>query len=346
MNQDKLRFLHIAPRYFPSKGGVETHLAAINAILIANGHSISVVTTQQHVEESLRETHDGIEVIRLPIECQNNKWKTWQWFWQNRALLQNKKVIVHDVAWQILPLIPHYYKRFCLVFHGWEGVFPIPFKNILQRRFFASVAAYTIHVGAFIEEFYGDKPSEVIYGGVKIAQFEANLQTKKVDTTNLKFVFIGRLENVNEVELYLQFFEILTKQKMKFSITWIGDGSYRKRCEKFGEVIGMVDDVQNRLRAADFVCANSYLSILDAQAQAKVVLSFYSNPLKKSYLREFPGSSAMLIECSAVKMHLKFNGLLQDKEHLLHLQANAGALAKYMSWKKVADIYEKIANRF
>jgi glycosyltransferase involved in cell wall biosynthesis len=346
MNQDKLRFLHIAPRYFPSKGGVETHLAAINAILIANGHSISVVTTQQHPEESLREIHDGIEVIRLPIECQNNKWETWQWFWKNRTILQDKKVFVHDVAWQILPLLPQFYKRFCLVFHGWEGIFPVPYKNILQRRFFASMAAYTLHVGAFIEEFYGDQPTEVIYGGVEVPVINKNHSAKKAVADHIKFLFIGRLEKVNELELYLEFFQLLAKKRVNFSVTWIGDGSYRDTCKKFGEVTGMVYDVQNRLSNADFVCANSYLSILEAQAQAKVVLSLYSNPLKESYLKKFPGASAMLIASSADELNLKLTDLLSNKSHLLQLQTAAQKVAETFSWKKVASIYEKIANRF
>jgi glycosyltransferase involved in cell wall biosynthesis len=125
----------------------------------------------------------------------------------------------------------------------------------------------------------------------------------------------------------------------------MGDGSYRDRCEKFGTVIGMVDDVQSRLSDADFVCANSYLSIFEAQAQTKVVLSLYSNSLKESYLKKFPGASAMLIASSAEELNLKLTNLLSNKSHLLQLQTAAQKVAETFSWKKVASIYENIAYR-
>lgn len=351
MNQKKQHILHICAQYLPSKGGVEEHLWQVNKLLLSDNYQVTVITAQNDSSLPLEEILDGVEVLRISHSIKNKKLQIWQWFWQHKNIFNDKKIFIHDVAWQILPLLPLLYKRFCLVFHGWEGIYPVPKKNILQRRFFATMAKYVIHVGSFIEKFYGDHPDEVIYGGVEsfdnqnLKTVASNLVQAVASKNNLQFVFVGRLEAVNEVNKYISFFKELRKSHTLFSVTWVGDGSYRAECLKLGKVTGMIANPAQYLVNADVVCAASYLSIFQAQLKEKIVTSFYSNELKKEYLQTFPGASYMLIADSVSEMKKMLFNVLESKSALLQLQKGAKEVAQQYSWERIASVYEKIANR-
>lgn len=344
MNTLPQHILHITPRYMPSMGGVEKHVHEVSKLLVAAGYEITVVTAQHDSTLPLEEEIDSVQILRIPRDCTGHKVKTWQWFWQYKNIFSGKKIFIHDVAWQIFPLLPMLYKNFCLVSHGWEGIYPIPQTNILQRNLFSHCAHSTIHVGKFIEEFYGTHPTAVIYGGVTLPNF-TNATLQKTTSKKLQFAFIGRLEKVNEVEKYLEFFALLQKQNSNFSVVWVGDGSYRTACEQVGTVTGMITDIESHLRSADFVCANSYLSVLEAQAAGKIVLSFYTNTVKERYLKTYPGAQYMLISDSATSMVKDILELLENKATLVELQNKARQVAQVHTWQKVAALYEKIANR-
>lgn len=344
MNQLKKQILHITPRYFPSRGGVETHLSEVNKLLIQKGYEVSVITLQHDTALPLEENRAGVKIIRIPKNFSDSKLQVWWWFLKNSNLLNNTALFIHDVGWQVLPLMPQLYKKFCLIFHGWEGIYPIPLKNILQRRFFALCAQQTVHIGAFIETFYGDHPDVVVYGGIRSSLLQ-DTSLHRGNTSSLHFVFVGRLEKVNEIEKYLQFFRLLQQEKLHFSVEWLGDGSYRKQCASIGLVRGMVPDIERYVAKAAIVCANSYLSILEAQALGKVVLSFYSNSVKKAYLETFPGAHCLVMSASSTEMKNKLSELLTHPTSLIQLQKESQQFAREYTWEKISAVYEKIANR-
>ncbi|MBC7228163.1 MAG: glycosyltransferase family 4 protein [Thermoflexales bacterium] len=73
-----MRILHIIQRYWPARGGAETHLHEISARLVAEGHQVTVVTTDSldfelFWEPSRRRIperegcRDGVRILRFPV---------------------------------------------------------------------------------------------------------------------------------------------------------------------------------------------------------------------------------------------------------------------------------------
>ena len=76
--------------------------------------------------------------------------------------------------------------------------------------------------------------------------------------------------------------------KLNRKVIFVGDGSYREKCEKYGKVTGMLKDVNKYLEKADLVIASSYLSIMEAMALSKPVIAIATNLLKLDYLNCHP----------------------------------------------------------
>ena len=73
-----MRILHIIQRYWPARGGAETLLGEISAYLAAQGHAVTVATTdaldfelfwdprRRRIDE-VESTHDDVRVLRFPV---------------------------------------------------------------------------------------------------------------------------------------------------------------------------------------------------------------------------------------------------------------------------------------
>ncbi|MCD6344666.1 MAG: glycosyltransferase family 4 protein [Anaerolineae bacterium] len=75
---DSLRILHIIQRYWPIRGGAEIHLGEISARLVADGHEVTVLTTDAQDFELFWDPqarrilkhegwHDGVRILRFPV---------------------------------------------------------------------------------------------------------------------------------------------------------------------------------------------------------------------------------------------------------------------------------------
>ena len=73
-----MRILHLIQRFWPAQGGAESHLGAFSARLAAEGHQVTVVTTDALDFElfwdphrrriaSREDTHDGVRILRFPV---------------------------------------------------------------------------------------------------------------------------------------------------------------------------------------------------------------------------------------------------------------------------------------
>jgi glycogen synthase len=64
--QDRLRILMVSARYLPSIGGTERHTFEVSRRLAAQGHDVSVLTTDLDGTLPALELADGVHVIRVP----------------------------------------------------------------------------------------------------------------------------------------------------------------------------------------------------------------------------------------------------------------------------------------
>ncbi len=343
-----MQIVHLAAHYWPHRGGVETHVGEVSRALIAAGHRVTVVTQPETDQAPEQETWQGQTIVRLPSAVLNQtSWRykltIWRWWWQHRELLHSADVIqVHDVGWWLLPVWWLVRPKLFITFHGWETTWPIPTTAKVQRWFLNTIARGSVHVGAWIQEFYWDRPDLVTYGGVSDS---LPLPRWPSSRTKLRVTFVGRLEADNDIDSYLTALRLLRDQHVPVSVTWVGDGSWRPQCEEFGTVTGWIDNPTSQLQKADVVLASSYLSILEAQAMGKPVISAYSLPLKERYLQTYPGSHWLRAESQPAAIAQCITSWLHPSPtEQAHVKL-AAAWARQQTWAKVAELYLELWSR-
>lgn len=324
------------PQFFPDKGGVERHVFEVSRALKNDQLQIIVITKQTNLSQKYFEVIDGISIYRMP-KVAISKIKIWSWIWKNKKILTSAVVVhAHDVGWWLLPLLPLINSKLFITFHGWEGEYPVPVLHKIHRYLLAKASVGTVHVGKYIQKFYWDKPTAVLYGGVNAKKiFPASF-----DSTKNTIVFVGRLEKENDILLYIDLFKKLQSRYPNLSILWVGDGHYRPVCEKYGRVTGMVSDPSDFYTDALLVWAASYLSILEALQMGKLVVALYNSPLKKHYIELFPFSSQIICGSEMSKIISKIEMALSNSDKItnqlqkIQAEVNAG-----YTWRTVADTY-------
>lgn len=334
-----MHIVHLTPFYSPRSGGVETHVEELCRVLVAKGHTCTVVTQRHQSNLPIEEQIDGVTVLRV-VPLAAGKISTWYSIWKQRQLLHAAdRVHVHDVGWWLLPLYWQVRKKTHTTFHGWETQWPIPWQNKLHRWPVAKLSRTTIHVGAWIKTFYWDTPTAVTYGGVrvpvKIAPHLFHLHKK------IEFVFVGRLEPDNDIASYFSVIALL-RQKCEVHVTWVGDGSLRTECKKFGTVTGWVDDVWPMLKKADLIAASSYLSLWQALACGVPVVACFTTTLKREYLRVFPAAELLFSDHEPSRIVEKVIAFSQDTTAQRAWQHKAQQLVAVASWENVAQLYLRL----
>lgn len=335
-----MKIVFVTPYFLPHLGGVEIHVKEIATILVKMGHEVNIVTSQHSDKLPLKSKANGVSIFRLPHDVWLHKMKTWRAVQEHTKLFFDADVIhVHDVFWWILPIYVANRKKIFTTFHGWETRFPIPLAAKIHRLLAAKLSRGTIHVGNWIQQFYFDKPTAVTYGGINAKRFTKSNTQRKVSNSQLQFVFVGRLEKDTDIEKYVELLSVLSNSGLSFSMTWVGDGSLRGLCEKYGTVTGFVKNVSKYVVPCDLVFASSYLSILESQLLKKVVCSFYSNELKKAYLFAYPGTASMLIAKDVESMQKQITHLFSLKNNYKHCAELAYAFAQKQTWEEVVNTY-------
>ena len=170
-----MNILSLTHHKWPRVGGVERHIEAICYKLYALGYKTKIIS-----EEDIKPPH--IKIFGLLY--------FWYWLFKNRELITRSDLVhIHDVFIWYLPfrfLFPK--KKVYITFHGWEGVYPIPLWNILNKKVANCLCNGSIAVGKYIEKYYGIKAKYIIYGGVDIGYRIYDLRKKHKDT----LVFLGR----------------------------------------------------------------------------------------------------------------------------------------------------------
>ncbi len=341
-----MHIIHLCRLFAPHIGGVETHVAQVAQIQRQRGHQVTVVTTQHDskvpVSEQLK---NGVTVIRLPHQFSLQKLQTWRWVMAHSAIFRQADVVqVHDIFWWLLPIFWQNRTKIITTFHGWETHWPVAQSARLQRQFFNMLSVAAVHVGGWIQSVYGDVPDVVMYGGVE--QRFLRLSAPKISAKKkLRLVYVGRLEPDLAIGEYIAFVQKLQSAGYSVQMTWVGDGSRRDACAAVGTVVGWQEDTTQWLRDADVVCASSYLSMLQAQAASRVVISLYTNELKRMYLETFTGSQFCIISDSGQDAATKLSKLLKTPEALQALQTGAHQFAATQTWERVADTYEELWHR-
>jgi glycosyltransferase involved in cell wall biosynthesis len=340
--------LFLTRLFHPHIGGVETHVYQLAQQLQKDGYQITVITEQFETDLAEYERVEKIEVVRIPKEFITSKIKLWRWIKNNTHYFQDAEIVhVHDVFWWIVPVLPIVRNKFFITFHGWEGTFPIKKTAIIQRNIAAKLSRGVIQVGDYVEKWYSTKPDIVTYGATstrsnKIRPVEVIKKALGHKNIFKTAVFVGRLSEDNDVRKVIELFGLWKSQDSKIKFLFLGDGPLRDECNRIGKVKGFVKNVDEYLVDAQVVFAASYLSIMQAQVLGKLVCAFYSNPLKKDYLKLYPQSKAMIISDSVEEAWVELQAFLKHPRSLNDELKTASGWARQQTWDKVVVEYERI----
>lgn len=361
-----MKIVFISSAFYPSIGGVQTHVMNLSRELIKRGHSVTVITedksadwqTEELSDNTPAETKSSVEssyfkhkklyqidiyYFKFGKPSRLKKFNIWYKLLKHKNLFKDADVIhFHDVFIWYLPLrFLNFRKKVFTTFHGYETHFPPKPEAIRIRQMSARFSYGVVCVGDFIRKWYGTIPDYVVYGGVKEVSSIQDSVSSIHKTGKLKILIIGRLEKDIGVSVYKDTLKKLKERKIKFNLTVCGDGTFRQDFEKYGNVLGFSTERNKYIKNADVVFASSYLSMLEVLSFKKPVFAAYTNPLKHDYLRMSPFHKYISISNDP---HVFIKKLTNFRPNIA-LQLQAQRWASSQTWEKVADTYIDLWNK-
>lgn len=329
--------LFLTRLYHPHIGGVEKHVYFLSQMLIKKGYKVVVVTEQFDSHLSLTDTHDGIEIFRIPVGSNSSlkKFLIWRWVLAHQDLFLKAQIIhIHDVFFWILPLRLFLPKgKIFTTFHGYEG-YPIKKKWIFVRKITEYLSSGTICIGDFMRKWYNAQPTYVSYGGVRIRE-------KNIPKNNQSAIFFGRLESQTGILEYISAYKALKKKFPKFKLTVVGDGPLRNRLPKDVIYMNFEPNVEELLEQHRFVFVSRYLSMLEAMIQRKEVVAVYSDPVKKDYLTMSPFSKYVTVAKNSEDIVRFIDLSIKNGPNTSAIEAEY-QWAKKNTWEEVLLVYLRL----
>jgi len=321
--------------YTPHIGGVEKQVSELSKRLIDKGFKITIIT--EKFENSLKseEKIKKAKVIRisypkvkyLGLIC------IWLKILKNIRIISTADIVhAHGVFIWYLPfrfLFP--LKPIYTTFHGWEGIYPIPLKNILLRRISATLSWKYLCIGRFIEKYYGIKVNNIYYTAVDVP----NKKDYKKDSRTL--LYVGRLDKDTGLLYILECLRYLKGYKIIFC----GDGPLASECKKFGKVCGFVDPGPYYEKAV--ICLSpGHTSILEAFTYKCLVITTYNNPAKRDYLIMTPFKKYIVVRKSPKKMADMVSYFSKHPEDAKLMIDGAYNWVTTQSWSNITRQYLKL----
>ncbi|HEX9817282.1 MAG TPA: glycosyltransferase family 4 protein [Patescibacteria group bacterium] len=328
------RILVITPSYSPRLGGVEKHVWYTSLQLVKAGWSVTILT-QRFTKLPAREVKKNIPIYRFTFPARRfigllviwKKLTTSYW----RLVSQADIIHIHDVFIWYLPLrLIFFWKPVVTTFHGWEGIFPVPRKNIFLRQLAVLLSNKTVAIGRYLEKYYHFKADKILYGAVDFPAPAINKQ-------NL-LLYVGRLDYDTGLPVLLQ---VLKDDGWSGRVVFCGDGILKEQAEAVGEVKGFVDP-RPYLKKAQVVFAGGYLSILEAFAYRCTVTAAEKNPLKKDYYLMSPFAAWISVAGNAQDLAHWLKVVQSNPQRIKRLVNQANNWVKNKTWSSVTNEYLKL----
>jgi glycosyltransferase involved in cell wall biosynthesis len=282
-----MKIIHVARRYWPYQGGVEHHLSQLNQELIADGHSVSVVTLAHHSKLLKVETHQQVTIVRLPViswtwfkRLQSIKFlgifaksieKLHRWYYVLRLIpffKQAQVVQIHDVYWWLAPwwwLIPG---KLFMTFHGYESELGPTRSQKIWHQLAASVTDGTLGIGNFHEKWYGVTPDITSFGAVTLNNSAYSHHSNQSHLLNQAH-HSNQLHHSNQSHL-------LNQAQDKIRVVFIGRLQKLTGAETLVEAVAQLPlELQQRLTVDVYGEGELYDSLLQKMADSSLPITFY-----------------------------------------------------------------------
>lgn len=339
---NRQNLLIITPFFHPHLGGVEKHVFKTSLIFQKKGYKLKIIAQKHNASLANQDKINGLDVYRFSFPRIKifGLFVIWITFLRRffSFFYQADIVHVHDVMLWCLPLrllFPR--KKFILTMHGWEGVYPIPKKNIWLKKLSSRLANRIFCVGAYISKYYGVSCDQTIEGGVDQDLIGSHFSK---NPNPVKIVFLGRLRQDTGLLEFLDAWKKLSSiERKSFHLTFVGDGDLKAVCKKYGEVRGWLSEnkVKEQLKSSSICIASGYLSTLEALAAGCIVLAIGHNGIKKDYWQMSEvGSKVKIVEnYNQVVKFLKQSKLLVKNYN----PSSNLAWLKQKTWQEIAELY-------
>lgn len=287
-----MRIVFFVHRYWPCVGGVETYVRRLAGAMLTLGHQVDIVTGATLPDVAEKETHEGVSIHRYP--ALRSPLRSRYWLLRHRHLFTEADVVqVSDTH------MFEYFRRMLgpavgrqkvfLTRHGMSCICPVPEQEKRRARRALGMAAGLVHDGEFIEKWLGVTPDLCVDQGL-CPQADDLRPVPEPPPTSA--VFIGRLEPDTGIRLYIEAVRILTRDwDRALELRVFGDGSLaaelRETVERDNLPVsfhGWTPDAQDRITESCFAFVDGRMTIQEAMARRRLVLSAYNSPLKKDYL--------------------------------------------------------------
>ena len=327
-----MKLLVLTRLYIPHVGGVDKHVRGRNKLLLKKGFEITTVTEKYDKTLPDKETKDGERIVRIsyPKVKFLGLLTIWIWIYRHRNLIKKADLVqIHDVFIWYLPfrfLFPN--KPVYTTFHGWEGIYPVPWKNIVLRKLAAKLSTNYICGGKYIEKYYRIKVNKVILTPFEVPTKINNNKEKR------RLVYVGRLHKDTGLPKILESLAFLRGFKIEFC----GDGPMRDECKKYGKVHGFVNPKPFYERATISV-SPGYNAIMEALAFRCLVVTTYNNPLKRDYLKMTPFAKWIVLRNSTKKMAKAIDYFTKYPERAKPLIDAGRKWVKTQTWEKFTQEY-------
>ena len=343
-----MNILFLTGSFYPQIGGVEKSVFYVSRELCRKGYNVSIVTINHDNSQNRESFQEGFTVYRIPPSIIPKTGIFWKWMWLlfHINIIWNADIIhFHDFDVLIKWFFPFRFmfprKKYYITFHGFEG-FPIRYKHIFYRKISEMLTHGNICVGEFIKRWYRTKPDIIYYAGVDKNESAGSL------VPGNSILFLGRLEKDTEIMNYLEALKIYystTQSKTIFKI--VGDGSLKNKVLEFldsnkipYEFFGFQKEPNEYIRKAKAVLTSSYLSITESLAYGKIVIAFYSNNLKRDYLKCFPDNESLFFIVDDIKKAAKkIENVISQPDKFAEMSKKGVEYTKELTWSKVADKY-------
>lgn len=276
-----MKILFLTRFFYPHIGGVEKHVLEISKSLIAKGHDVCILTEKYDKSLKGNEVVCGIKIVRFSFPHVKlfglfDVW--WQIFVRRKLIVDAQIVHVHDVFIWYFPFRFLYVQKMVFsTFHGWEGKWPIPWRNVMLRKVSAKLSKGVITVAKGTTKYYNVKSDKIIYGATrKISDIDYKNSKDKY-----RIVFVGTLSKNNGL---LSLFAWLDKNK-KYHVDFFGDGDLCEICKKYGTVHGYKNP-EPFMEKAKICVPCGYLSYIEAKKYGCKIMTFPTTTIMKNYWSE------------------------------------------------------------
>jgi glycosyltransferase involved in cell wall biosynthesis len=327
-----MKVLFLTRLFYPHVGGIEKHIEKVSEVLQSKGCEVRVLTIKYDKSLPDNEDYKNIKIrrFRQPAIKFLGTVYTWIFLFRKRSLIEESDVVhIHDVFvwyWPFKLIYPN--KKVYITFHGRWGAYPIPYKDIIQKRLGAKLSDGVIAIGRYITKNYSINADIISYGATEVPNNKL-IKDKKLA------IYVGRMDEDIALD---KIFEVFDKLKSDYKIIFCGDGELKKKARIYGEVKGFVDPKPYYKKAA-YCFASGYLTILEALSNKCLVFTAYENPLQKDYYSLTPFTKYISVSGDPEKLLKEFRQIEKNPIRAKKMKNEGYEWVKEQTWEKMSDNY-------